>query len=422
MIKTRNFITLVLILYFILRTHGIVQIFPAVWIFPLLILTIYSVTLLIKNKKTHYFLFLKSKWILISFFILLIYFINQFGNFKLNSTLLYLISSIPFYIIGFYSGLVPKNNLVYRVSIYYVLFLFIYLLPKSLFVLSQNTFNSELFISLFVDNIEDNDVIFFLPFLSFITIYGGYILIISRFQFKVIITTVIITFNLLALFLAGKAGAFAVIFFTLIIYYYKGNTSVILKYRNSVVTVSLVVLFLIGVNSGLFGELGTLKSKSEGVVMLIESGLIINDDILNIITSDRWTAGLHSINQFLNKPIFGNGAYLELVPLGTGASKFLTTVAGGHSFFLDTLAYYGIFGLPIIMILLSFFNISNQYSKLLKSNFYDNKEALIFSSLMGSIIIINILNTGFLFSYFDNFLFLLSGYYLGKYYRLLNPI
>ena len=62
------------------------------------------------------------------------------------------------------------------------------------------------------------------------------------------------------------------------------------------------------------------------------------------------------------------------------------------------------------------------YSKIQKNNSLDNKESLIFSSLLGSLIIINILNTGFLFSYFDNFIFLLSGYYLGKYYRSISEL
>ena len=298
----------------------------------------------------------------------------------------------------------------------------LYILPKTLFVLFQSSFDSSLLISLFVDNKDDNDIIFFLPFVAFITIYSGFLLLKSKkFHLRFLSITFVI-FNILALFLAAKAGAFAVILFTIIFYYYKGKNTFFLKYRNTLFSVSVVFLFLIAVNKGFFGELGTLKSKSEGIVMLMDSGLLLNDEILNIITSDRWTAGIHSFQQFINKPVFGNGAYLEVVSLGAGASKTLYTAAGGHSFILDTLAYYGVFGIPIIFILINFFKISNSYNKILVSNSLNNKEALVFSSLIGSVIIINLLNTGFLFSYFDNFLFLLSGYYLGKYYSLLNPI
>lgn len=422
MIKTKNFIAFVLIVYFILRTYGIVQVLPSLWLFPLIIISFFSFKLIIKNKKSLSFLINESKWIILSFFIISIYLIFQYGNFKLNVTFFYLISSIPFYIIGFYSGIDFKNNLIYIVSSVYFIFISLYLFPKILFVLSQNSFDSRLFISLFVDNKDDNDIIFFLPFVAFITIYSGYLLLKSKKSYLRFFSIVFIILNISALFLAGKAGAFAVILFTIIFYFYKRNTSSIIKYRNTIASVSIVVLFLIGVNNGLFGELGTLKSKSEGIVMLLDSGLLLNDEILNIITSDRWTAGIHSFQQFINKPVFGNGVYLDDVLLGAGGSETLYTAAGGHSFVLDTLAYYGVFGIPIIFILINFLKISNSYNKILVSNSLYNKEALVFSSLMGSVIVINILNTGFLFSYFDNFLFLLSGYYLGKYYRLLNPI
>ena len=422
MIKTKNLLAIFIILYFVLRTYGIVQIFPSLWLFPLIVIASFSAVLVIKNKNYFNFFFKESKWIIISIFVLFSYLIVQYGNFKLEVTFVYLLTSLPFYIVGFYSGIDTKNKLVFWVSSGYFIFLSFYLLPKSFFVLSQNSFDSQLFINLFVDNEDDNDIIFFLPFLAFITIYSGYILSKSK-KIKIrYLSYICIAINILALFLSAKAGAFALILFTIIFYYYLGKTSFFLKLRNTVISISVIILFLFGVNNGIFGDLGTLKSKSEGVVMLIESGILINDDILNIITSDRWTAGIHSINQFINKPFFGNGAYLEDVSLGLGASKTLYTAAGGHSFFLDTLAYYGIFGIPIILILIKFFKTSLMYSKIQKNNSLDNKESLIFSSLLGSLIIINILNTGFLFSYFDNFIFLLSGYYLGKYYRSISEL
>ena len=180
MIKTKNFIAFVLIVYFILRTYGIVQVLPSLWLFPLIIISFFSFKLIIKNKKSLSFLINESKWIILSFFIISIYLIFQYGNFKLNVTFFYLISSIPFYIIGFYSGIDFKNNLIYIVSSVYFIFISLYLFPKILFVLSQNSFDSRLFISLFVDNKDDNDIIFFLPFVAFITIYSGYLLLKSK--------------------------------------------------------------------------------------------------------------------------------------------------------------------------------------------------------------------------------------------------
>ena len=333
MIKTKNLLAIFIILYFVLRTYGIVQIFPSLWLFPLIVIASFSAVLVIKNKNYFNFFFKESKWIIISIFVLFSYLIVQYGNFKLEVTFVYLLTSLPFYIVGFYSGIDTKNKLVFWVSSGYFIFLSFYLLPKSFFVLSQNSFDSQLFINLFVDNEDDNDIIFFLPFLAFITIYSGYILSKSK-KIKIrYLSYICIAINILALFLSAKAGAFALILFTIIFYYYLGKTSFFLKLRNTVISISVIILFLFGVNNGIFGDLGTLKSKSEGVVMLIESGILINDDILNIITSDRWTAGIHSINQFINKPFFGNGAYLEDVSLGLGASKTLYTAAGGHRFF-----------------------------------------------------------------------------------------
>lgn len=416
--RTSYFTAFVLVVYFILRTYGIVQYLPSFWFVPLLTISFIAIRLVIRKRDGLLFLMGRSKWIILSLLIVATYGLCGYGNFKLYVTFAYLVSSIPFYIVGFYSGMNRNNNLVYSVTAVYYSFISLFLLPKTLFVLFQNSFDSGLFVSLFVNNKDDHDIIFFLPFVAFISIYGGFVLLKSSKKYKRLLALIFGIFNMLALFMAAKAGAFAVILSAVIIYYYKNQKSVFLKLRNTVISVSLVLLFFIVVNSGLLGELGTLKKKSEGVVMLLENGVTLNTEVLNILTSDRWTAGLHSLGQFVRKPIFGNGAYLDDVLLGKGGSKTLHTAAGGHSFILDTLAYYGVFGIPLIVVLISFIKTSNSYAKVLVADTVDKKEALVFASLMASMVVVNLLNTGFLFSYFDNYLFLLAGFYLGKYYSI----
>tara|TARA_R110002051_G_scaffold325568_1_gene428961 strand:- start:11268 stop:12578 length:1311 start_codon:yes stop_codon:yes gene_type:complete len=420
MYKLNNITIVIIVLYFILRTYGILELLPGLWVFPLAFIIIQSIHIVLNQQpKVTKFLFKESRWIVLSFFILLTYVSFQYGNFKLETTFTYLLTSIPFYIIGFSNGIKLNDSFLKKTTVSYFLFLSIYILPKTVTVLSSGSFNSDLFISLFVSSKEDTSVIFFLPFVAFITIYGFKLLFESKKSAIVnTIAALILFLNILALFISSKAGPIAVIVFAIIIYYFKGERRKIKKYSYILVSSLSILLFVFGLASGFFGELGSLKAKSSAFIRFVDSGFLFNDEILNNITSDRWTTDVYSLKQFLNKPLYGNGAYLETVEGMLGDAKSFTTAAGGHSFVLDTMAYYGIFGLPIILILFKFAKDGFRYFEVIKSNKFESKKVLLYASLVSSVFITNILNTGFLFSTFDNFLFLLAGFYLGKYYRI----
>jgi hypothetical protein len=347
---------------------------------------------------------------------LLIYKFYEYGNFKLDTTFTYLLGSIPFYILGFSNGLKANDAFIKKIIVSYLWVLFIYLLPKIFLVLSSGYFSSDFFISSFVNGGFETSIIFFLPFIAFVTVYGFKLMYDSKLGYVKIMALIILFFNILALFLSSKAGPISMLLFSFVIYYFKRNNKIVKKYGYLLVVSTIIFLFVFGLSSGLFGDLGTLKSKSTAFVNFIESGFILNNEVLDNLTSQRWTADTYSLFQFFNKPLFGNGAYLESVSGMLGESSNFTTASGGHSFVFDTMAYYGVFGLPIIFILFKFSKDGFRYYEIIKNYRFENSKVLLYSSLMSSVFILNILNTGFLFSTFDNFLFLLSGFYLGKLY------
>ena len=109
MIKKISFIILIICIYFVVRTYGIAEVIPGYWVIPLLIITIYSFYSLQKqNLNVVFFLVKESRWILLSLVILSIYIGFDYGNFKLTTTFIYLLVSVPFYILGFLNGV--KSN------------------------------------------------------------------------------------------------------------------------------------------------------------------------------------------------------------------------------------------------------------------------------------------------------------------------
>lgn len=412
-----NITVIIIVVYFILRTYGIVEFSLGAWIIPLFFICLNAIHVILnQNLKATAFLFKESKWIVLSFVVLLISIIFNHGNFKLYNTFTYLLSSVPFYILGYSYGIKGNITFVRKITIYYLVFLFLYILPKIYVVLSARSFDSALFNSLFVMDEKDKGYILFLPFLAFITLYGFQFLYKSKSKKLRLIGLLILFSNSIGLFIASKAGAISLILFSIIIYYLNSTKKILKKIVSSAFVGTILFLLVFIISSGLFGELGSLKAKSSAFVSILDGGFVLNDQVLDRLTSHRWTADIYSFQQFLKKPIFGNGAYLESIEGMLGDVGSYTTASGGHSFLFDTLAYYGIFGLPIILILYKFAKDGFRYYRLVEKVENESKNVLLYASLMSSLFIMNVLNTGFLFSPFDNFLFLLAGYYLGKYF------
>ena len=419
MIKKTSLIILIISIYFIVRTYGIAEIIPGYWVIPLLIITIYSFYSLQKqNPNVVFFLVKESRWILLSLVILSIYIGFDYGNFKLTTTFIYLLVSLPFYILGFLNGVKSNESFIRKISIFYFMFLGIYLLPKTFLVLSLRNFNPELFISLFIEGGVESSFIFFLPFTGFVSIFGYALMSESKSVIIRLIALMTLIAIIIALFIASKAGPIAMLILTFIIYNYykKGKKTKLSKFFILIIVSVFAFIFVFSLAKGVFGNLGSLQGKSTALIDVIDSGILINDAVLDGISSNRWSAIVYSFRQFLAKPLFGHGAYLEEIEGMLGNVDLYTTAAGGHSFFFDTIAYYGIFGFSIILILFKFCKDGFKYYKIIPKDTLESKKALFYSSLISSVFIINILNTGFLFSSFDNYLFLISGFYLGKTY------
>ena len=78
---------------------------------------------------------------------------------------------------------------------------------------------------------------------------------------------------------------------------------------------------------------GATLAKASALGSFLQSGLVLNDEVLNSITSDRWFTSIYSINQFLEKPLFGHGVYLESVDGMLKSVEFFDTSSGGHNFY-----------------------------------------------------------------------------------------
>ena len=160
---------------------------------------------------------------------------------------------------------------------------------------------------------------------------------------------------------------------------------------------------------------GAIKSKLNALFELINSGFIFDESVLNIITSDRFSAGIYSILQFIKKPLYGHGVFLEDIENKMMFIELYTGSSGGHSFFLDLLAFMGLFAVPIIFIYIIFIKNAKRLTKLSVNTAY-YKYYKSFYAILISVFISNIANSWLLFSPFDNFIFLLAGYIYGQLY------
>jgi len=263
---------------------------------------------------------------------------------------------------------------------------------------------------------ELNDLILYYPFWAYVSIIG--FALFWKDNKGVSGNILNIAFIIICIFffiLSGMAAPLFLLLVTIFVYYFlksksKGNIKLVFVLPLFAIA-AFGIIYILG--SGKFGYFGNITSKIKGILLLIDSGIIFDENIYNSITSNRWTAGIYSVMQFIKNPLFGNGAYLENQAGMLGNIWKYSTASGGHSFVLDTLAFYGISGIPLILILYKFVSDGYKYSKISTINkFVPTISAAVFVAVFVS----NILNSSFLFSSFDNALFLCAGYFLGKYY------
>lgn len=413
-----------ILFYFIVRTYGISGYIPSVWVIFLIFIILYSILIVLKLPRLVLIKFIiESKWIILSFFILIVYILFQYGNFKLYSTFSYLVVSIPFYIIGFYWGIYNSIKYFKTIALGYFIFISLFLFFKLLQIKNFHEINLETIGSIIYppgQKSNHNELVFFWPFVAFTCVIA--ISLIKNIAIKKIkfFLCFLVLICFISVFLSGLAAPIVMLFLSFLIYLFQKAKSKSKMRTLLIIPLILFVsyLFIYILGSGIAGNFGTATSKSEGLLEIIKLKDLFDDRILNIITSGRWTAGKYSINQFISAPFIGHGVYLEEIQ-GTllDLDHFNTlSAAGGHSFVLDSLAFFGIFGFGFILILSKFSTDALKFYKIAENN--EKKRALIFASAIVSVFITNFLNSTFLFSSFDQFLFLCSGFCLGNCNRI----
>ena len=404
-------VNIMMVCYFFLRSELINNYVPSIWSIFLLFITLLSMHIIsCMTSSQIYFLVRKSIWISVSLFILLGYKFLNYGNFRLDNMIIYLSISFPFLIIGYSYALKQKN--LDKIVLPLIILLFFSYFPSIISYLFSGEYSRESLNLVIFKGIENAGLIHFWPFLALLILISWGVFITSRTRFLVRNSLFLSwAFLLIFIFLSGyMSGVFFLV--TSIISIYLFNLNVTKFFKTSLI----FILFLFLMNYLLLTySSGPTLAKISAFNMFIQSGLLLNEEIINIITSDRLFTALHSINQFLEKPLLGHGIYLESVSGMLGNVHDFDTAAGGHNFFIDLTAFMGVFSIPLIFIYVNLIRVSRKVAKLTVGyNLYTLN--LMIYSIFVSVFISNILNHWLLFSAIDNFIFLLAGYVYGQLY------
>ena len=404
--KALNFL---LVIYFFLKFEIVNTRLPSLWFVFLIGIFFLSIRIFFSMKQSEIiFLIKKNIWFFILIPILLVYKYFDYGNFRLDFMIQYLLYSLPFLIIGFYYSS-NKKKLNYIVFSLLILFFLSYLFSIVNYLSNSDLSRESLEFSVFGDR-ENSGLLHLWPILSTLILitYGFYSLIKINNLLKISLYVIWIVL-ILFIFLSGyMSGIVFLLISVLAIIYYNTKRINVLRF--------IFLLPIIGYSFILFlakFSFGAIKAKSEGILFLINSGFLIDENTLNIATSNRWTAIIYSFNQFIDKPFFGHGIYLEEVTGMLGKLDNYSTASGGHTFFIDIAAYMGVFSIPVYFVYINFIKNSVRILNINRNNIFYNKNIVIYSIFV-SVFVSNIFNHWLLFSYFDNFIFLLAGYVCGQ--------
>lgn len=415
MLEQKKILNILIVLYFVLRSELVNTIIPSIWFIILTFIILISFRILFRFElRERRYLFKKSKWIIASIIILILYKIFDYGNFRLGFMIQYSLVSIPFLVVGYYFSL--KNKKLNTIIVPLTIIIFIIYLPTVLIYLNSGNYTRTNLKNLIFLGGENSGLIHFWPFLSGLLIlsYGMY----KSYNLNLTSRLLLKSFGIIYLVFILFSGYMSGIFFMAV----SMITVYLFRFKKSFKTVMLFTLPLILYLTILFFSkvsLGAVSDKASGVVLLINSGLIFDESILNLATSNRWSAGVYSLMQFFKKPITGNGIYLEEVNFALGIIENYNTTSGGHSFFLDNLAFMGILSLPLILFYFKLVKIT----RLNLSNYLNHSnrfELITLNAFMISVFLSNIFNSWLLFSAIDNLIFLLAGYSIGILYKSQN--
>ena len=348
-------LSFLILVYFIVRTHGIAGFLQSIWTIPLFFIIMGS---FLEIKQAYISIILRNaKWIIISLIILGVSIIFKHGNWKLYYTFTILTISIPFFIIGFrwgYNNLEKYLNYILKT---YFIFISLFLLIKLFQVNSFNVIDKDLLGSLFYSQSGTlNNLVFFWPFTIIISAIA-FINILSTARSAYLRSLYIFLFSIVVFssLISGFAAPVFMLVITFVVYFFlkfqNKKKLIIILITPIILLFFLFIILLLGSES--MGNFGDTTSKSEGIFLFFKYKHTDTNHVLDQITSNRWTGIQYSLEQFFKKPFFGYGAYYERVNIFGNINKY-TTVSGEHSFVFDTLAFYGVFGIPIIYMLLNF--------------------------------------------------------------------
>lgn len=407
MFKISNLIHFVLLIYFFLRLEYVNNLISSVWVIFLALITVLSIIAFNSFNHSQKKTILKEcVLILIPISILGIYKYFDFGNFRLDFMIQYFVTSIPFFIIGFFYSF--KKRKFESFILNFLIIYFIAYLPVLINYLSSGDFSRDNIEQVIFLGNENSGLIHMWPFLASLLIlaigvYNGKIHVGLK---KILIIFSFIFLSIFILLSGYMSGTFFIIIalFSIVLFRskIKSKFKIILS---SAISISLIYIFLFLLSAYSFGA---TQFKSIAFIQFIQSGLIYDIDILNELTSNRWSGFQYSLLQFTKKPLFGHGIFLEDVGFMLGDVGLYTSASSGHSFFIDLLAYMGIFSIPIILLYIRYIKISFNCVRIQPSK----KNQVVFAIFI-AIFISNIANSILLFSAFDNFIFLIAGFSSG---------
>jgi hypothetical protein len=345
-------------------------------------------------------------YLLFPLVILFFYYIAGHGDLKHVLTLKFYVYSIPFYLMGFRLALIRADK-ARHLTIYVILvgmgtFVIIELLkigPAIFSGVTRHILAQRLTV--------DGDAHVFILYFPGLAMYA--ILSVSLYDMKNIkLKTSSIIFQFLFL-IACLISAF-----TAPVIMYIGGFLVLLQLYllasgKSIRTVSWLLALMISIALFVQCYMSSPKEVQEvphirrvGMIVDLFTGQEADFQYLDEMTNGRIGLALRSLQVFLENPIVGIGAFYK-------------SEIGSHSFILDTLAYYGVFGaVPLFML----------FGHWISSGIYNIRNSEFNWSMLGttaaclSIVIFSALNPYLFHSRMDHFIFLAAGMICGDNYML----
>lgn len=407
--KFSLYLNAILVLLVIFSRVPVFLRFSGSFVTPIIIVTIQLFLILTILKGINIKSFVRdSKWIILSLVILVIYFLVSYGNTNgLLSRILVLYCTIPAFILGYYLGFSKRRNILYFIiSIaYWVVFsITIFTFTRSGSFVYDDIYSSG--------DLTKNYFILYWPFV-FIIANVGFFTMVDNFRKNRKLSILLFgsyILMLISIFLTTFTAPIMLTFIFFIFYFYfreKLKAKTIIMTSSAIVTIFLLMTYI---SKSELPAIASISKELAGFTSFIRDGKYSG---LEIVSNGRMALLPISINSFIESPFIGKGAYW--------ATNRQAMVASQHSSIFDMLAFYGMLGLPILMIYLNFIK---HYLKRNKSNNIINfKDQMIVSFLcvFSSILIISFFNP-YLFSFIpsDAIYMLMGGYILGN--KNVNPI